>query len=131
MMNGTMDGVKIITDDTQLVVKSVKDFVGGIKTKTDGLEKIICEDVKKSIDQIRGILDQVPKIPETPELPNAGAMGSLLPSAGGFDIIDYIPGLSAVKTAPAGAQVYPENTPAVSSAIASNARVEGTEPSFR
>ena len=130
LMNGTMEGVKIITDDTQLVVKTVKGFVGDVKSKTDSLEKIICDDVKKSIDQIRGILDQVPKIPDTPELPDMGAagMGSL------FDYIPAIPGMTPAKeTAPPAAQVHPElpNTPAVSSAIATNARVEGSEPSFR
>ncbi len=121
-----MDGVKLITDDTQLVVKSVKDFVGSIKTKTENLEGILQDDVKKTIDQIRGILDQVPKIPEVPQLPDAGTVG-------GFDIIDYIPGMSSLKPQAPAAQVHPEqnNSPAVSSSIAYNARVEGAEPSFR
>ncbi len=125
-MSGTMDGVKLITDDTQLVVKAVKDFVGSIKSKTENLEGILCDDVKKTIDQIRGILDQVPKLPEIPQVPDPGMVG-------GFDIIDYIPGMSSPKPQAPAAQVHPEvsSSPAVSSSIAYNAHVEGAEPSFR
>ena len=107
-MSSTLDGVKLITDETQYVVGEVKGFVGGIKTKCEDLEKVVVEDVKGVIDEIRKILDQVPKMPEVPaDYDAAGMFGGV-----GVNLADYIPGMSSPKvtdappTAPA-----PELTP--------------------
>ena len=83
-------------------------------------------DVKGVLDEIRAILDQVPKMPEMP------VMSDTIYDQ--FNITDYIPGMSSpredppqppVIIAPQNAQDYPEKDPnsyALNSTIASSAK---------
>ena len=123
IVNKTTESVKLITDETQVVISDVKGFVGGIKTKVNDLENVMVNDVKGVLDEIRAILDQVPKMPEMPQM-NETIYDQ-------FNITDYIPGMSSpredppqppVISAPQNAQVYPEKDMKLNSTIAANAK---------
>ena len=79
-MHGTINVIRSITDESQVVISDVKGFVGGIKDKTDELERLLVEDVKGVIMEIRTVLDSIPKMPSMPTM-----------STGDFTFTDYIP----------------------------------------
>ena len=94
------ENIKMISDQTQAVVQDVRNFVDGIKQKCDSLEQMVEGDVKGTINQIRAILDTVPKMPELPSTSGMGmGMGMGTDAVGGgFNITDYIPGMASTKT---------------------------------
>ena len=89
-MNKTINVIRGITDESQVIINDVKGFVGSVKEKTEDLERLLVEDVKGVMLEIRSILDTIPKIPEVPELPTSSE----------FSIADYIPFPIGLNTAP-------------------------------
>ena len=84
------DEVKLISDQTMSVVSDVRGYVGGIQSKCAALEDTVENDVKGTINQIRSILDTVPKIPDGPD---ASAFSL-------FGVSDYIPGMTSTPAPP-------------------------------
>jgi hypothetical protein len=92
------ENIKMISDQTQAVVQDVRNFVDSIKQKCDSLEQMVEGDVKGTINQIRAILDTVPKMPELPSTSGMGMGMGTDAVGGGFNITDYIPGMASTKT---------------------------------